>query len=61
MESTVVDSAVAEEGDGHLIGLEHLETISGPGGLKDARADDPAGSHHSRFGSEEVHAAAAPL
>ena len=61
VEGAVVDGAVAEEGDGHLIGLEHLETISGPGGLKDARADDPAGAHHAGFGSEQVHAAAAPL
>ena len=61
VEGAVVDGAVAEEGDGHLIGLEHLETISGPGGLKDARADDPAGAHHAGFGSEQVHAAAASL
>ena len=61
MEGAVVDGAVAEEGDGHLIGLEHLETVSGPGGLKDARADDPAGAHHAGFGSEQVHAAAASL
>ena len=61
MEGAVVDGAVAEEGDGHLIGLEHLETVAGPGGLEDARADDSAGAHHAGFGSEQVHAAAASL
>ena len=61
VEGAVVDGAVAEEGDGHLLGLEHLETVSGPGGLKDARADDAAGTHHAGFRGEQVHAAAASL
>ncbi len=61
MEGAVVDGPIAEESDGHLIGLEQLETISGPGGLKDAWTDDPARTHHPRLGSKQVHAAAASL
>ena len=61
VEGAVVDGAVAEEGDGHLIGLHQLETVSGAGGLQDARTDDAARAHHADFGGEQVHAAAAPL
>ena len=61
VEGAVVDGAVAEERDGHLIGLQQLEAVSGPGGLKDAGADDAAGAHHADFGGEEMHAAAAAL
>ena len=61
MEGAVIDGAVAEERDGHLIGFQQLEAISGSGGLKDAGADDPAGAHHAGFGGEEMHAAAASL
>ena len=46
----VVDRAVAEEGDRHLVGLRQLETVAGPRGLKDARPHDPAGSHQSDLG-----------
>ena len=37
---------------------EELEAVARPGGLEDARADDPAGPHHADLGREQVHAAA---
>ena len=61
MEGAVVDGPVAEECDGHVIGLQQLEAVAGPGGLEDARPDDAAGAHHADFRGEEVHAAAAAL
>ncbi len=61
MKGTVVDGAVAEEGHGDVIASLQLETVARAGRLENARADDAAGAHHAGFGSEEVHAAAAPL
>ena len=37
MERAVVDRAIAEKGDGHLIRFAELETVSGSGGLQDRR------------------------
>ena len=59
VEGAVVDGPVAEEGDGHAVGLQELEAVAGPGRLEDARPDDAAGAHQADFGREQVHAAAA--
>ena len=53
------DRAVAEKGDADVIGPQQLETVTGPGGLQNAGADDAAGAHHADLRSEQVHAAAA--
>ena len=59
MEGSVVDRAVAEEGNRDAIGSQQLETITCTGGLQDARANDSAGAHQSDFGGKQVHGSAA--
>ena len=61
VKGTVVDGAVAEEGDGHVIALQKHEAVAGAGGLEDAGPDDAAGAHHADFRGEEMHAAASSL
>src|SRR5207302_1318591 len=47
VEGSVVHGAVAEERDGHAVGALELRAITGPRGLKDARANDAAGAHQA--------------
>jgi len=52
MEGAVIDRAVAEKRHGHAVRFQHLEAIAGARGLKDARPDNAARSHHANFRGE---------
>ena len=60
VERTIADSAIAEEGDADLVGLQQLKGVTRTCRLQDAGTHDAAGTHHADFGRKQVHASASP-
>ena len=60
MEGAVAHGAVSEERNCDPILFSQFEAVTGADGLQNAGPHDPAGAHYADFGSEQMHASAAP-